>query len=108
MIKYQYITTKIYFKQYIVWKSKEYCCIVSLASWKGDSMNLSNVQIGQQYTIRHIGTDDEALNSFLFTLGCYSGEPITVVSRKRASCTVAIKDGRYGIDRRRAAAISVE
>ena len=70
-------------------------------------MNLTEVQIGQEYIIKEIQTDDEELDAFLFSLGCYSGEPITVVTRKRNSCTVSIKDGRYNIDNLLAEAIIV-
>ncbi len=61
-------------------------------------MNLTQAQEGQEYIIKDIVTDDEELNAFLFTLGCYSGEPITVVAHKRGGCVVSIKDGRYTID----------
>ena len=70
-------------------------------------MNLTNAQEGKEYIIRAIETDDEDLNAFLFSLGCYSGEPITVVSRKRSSCVVSIKDGRYNIDNQLAEAILI-
>ena len=70
-------------------------------------MNLSEVEEGKVYIIQRIETDDEELNSFLFSLGCYSGEPITVVSRRRGGCTVSIKDGRYNIDNQLAEAILV-
>lgn len=70
-------------------------------------MKLLDALEGKEYIIQHIDTDDEELDSFLFSLGCYSGEPITVVSRRRGSCTVAIKDGRYNIDEQLAAAIVV-
>ncbi len=70
-------------------------------------MNLSTAIEGKEYIIQRIETDDEELNSFLFSLGCYSGEPITVVSRKRKTCTVSIKDGRYSIDKQLAEAIIV-
>ena len=70
-------------------------------------MNLTTVQEGKEYIIQRIETDDEELNAFLFSLGCYSGEPITVVSRRRGGCVVSIKDGRYSIDRQLAAAITV-
>ena len=70
-------------------------------------MNLANAQEGIEYIIQRIETDDEELDSFLFSLGCYSGEPITVVSRKRNSCTVAIKDARYNIDLQLAEAIII-
>ena len=71
-------------------------------------MNILNAQIGREYHICSIETDDEELNAFLFSLGCYSGEPITVVSRRRGSCTVSIKDGRYNIDEQLAQAIIVQ
>ncbi len=70
-------------------------------------MNLRNALEGTEYIIQSVNTQDESLNSFLFSLGCYSGEPITVVSRRRSSCTVAIKDGRYNIDNSLAEAIEV-
>ena len=71
-------------------------------------MNVKNALEGKQYTIRGIETDDEELDAFLFSLGCYSGEPITVVSRRRGGCTVSIKDGRYNIDDQLAEAIVLE
>jgi len=61
-------------------------------------MNLNEANIGEEYIVKDINTNDEELNSFLFSLGCYSGEPITVVARKRRSCVVSIKDARYNID----------
>ena len=70
-------------------------------------MNLMSAQIGTEYIIQRIETDDRELDAFLFSLGCYSGEPITVVSRRWGSCTVAIKDGRYNIDKQLAQAIIV-
>lgn len=68
-------------------------------------MNLTHAQEGIEYIIKEIHTDDEELNEFLFSLGCYSGEPITVISHKKGSCIVSIKDGRYSIDKQLAAAI---
>ena len=70
-------------------------------------MNLMTVQEGKEYIVKAIETDDEELNAFLFSLGCYSGQPITVVSRRRRGCTVSIKDGRYNIDNQLAEAITV-
>ena len=70
-------------------------------------MNLKNAQEGKEYIIQRIETDDEELDAFLFSLGCYSGEPITVVSHRRGGCTVSIKDGRYNIDYQLAEAIIV-
>ena len=71
-------------------------------------MNLSMAQEGREYIIRSIETDDDDLNAFLFSLGCYSGEPITVISRRRSGCVVSIKDGRYSIDKQLADAIAVQ
>ena len=70
-------------------------------------MNLTVAEEGKEYIIQRIETDDDELNAFLFSLGCYSGEPITVISRRRGGCTVSIKDGRYNIDNQLAAAIIV-
>ena len=70
-------------------------------------MNLTQAVEGKEYIIRAIETDDEELNAFLFSLGCYSGEPITVIARKRRNMTVSIKDGRYNIDDQLAEAIIV-
>ncbi|MBQ8039318.1 MAG: ferrous iron transport protein A [Lachnospiraceae bacterium] len=70
-------------------------------------MNLAEANVGEEYIIKDIVTDDEELESFLFSLGCYSGEPITVVARKRGGCVVSIKDARYNIDNDLASAILV-
>ncbi len=70
-------------------------------------MSLLDAQIEEEYIIKEIVTDDEEMDSFLFTLGCYSGEPITVISHKRGSCVVSIKDGRYNIDNQLAEAIII-
>ena len=61
-------------------------------------MNITEAIVGEEYIVKEIRTDDEEMDAFLFSLGCYSGEPITVVSRKRGGCVVSIKDGRYNID----------
>ena len=70
-------------------------------------MNLLTAELGKEYIIARINTNDEELNAFLFSLGCYSGEPITVVSRRRGTCVIAIKDGRYCIDNQLANAIEI-
>ena len=61
-------------------------------------MTLAEANVGEEYIVRDIDADDEELIAFLFSLGCYSGEPITVVSRLKGGCVVSIKDGRYNID----------
>ena len=70
-------------------------------------MNLMEAQEGKEYIVQRIESDDEEMDAVLFSLGCYSGEPITVVSRKRGGCVVSIKDGRYNIDSQLASAIIV-
>ncbi len=70
-------------------------------------MTLRDAIEGKEYIIKEINTDDEELNSFLFSLGCYSGETITVVTRRRKGCTISIKDGRYSIDNQLAEAILI-
>jgi ferrous iron transport protein A len=71
------------------------------------NMNLREAEEGKEYIINKIDTDDEELNAFLFSLGCYSGEKITVVAHRRGGCTVSIKDGRYNIDHQLAEAILI-
>ncbi len=70
-------------------------------------MTLRQATDGREYTVRSINVDDDEVQSFLFSLGCFSGEKITVVSHLRGSCVVSIKDGRYSIDNRLADAIKV-
>lgn len=70
-------------------------------------MNLREVEEGKEYIIQQINTDDEELNAFLFSLGCYSGETITVIAHRKGGCTVSIKDARYNIDMQLAEAIIV-
>lgn len=70
-------------------------------------MILLDVVEGKEYVITKIQTDDEELDAFLFSLGCYSGERITVISRNNGGCVIAVKDGRYNIDSGLAEAICV-
>lgn len=70
-------------------------------------MTLLDAKEGKEYIILDINTDDEELNSFLFSLGCYSGESITVISHLKGGCIVSIKDGRYNIDNQLASAINI-
>ena len=70
-------------------------------------MTLLDAQEGEEYIVKEISTDDEELEAFLFSLGCYSGEPITVVSHLKGGCVVSIKDGRYNMDTDLAKAISI-
>lgn len=68
-------------------------------------MTLLDAREGEEYIIKELCTDDEELDDFLFSLGCYSGEPITVISHLKGGCVVSIKDGRYTIDSQLADAI---
>jgi len=70
-------------------------------------MNLRQAQEGVEYIVRSIATGDSELESFLFSLGCYSGEPITVIAQKKSGCVIAVKDGRYSIDKQLAEAIEI-
>ncbi len=70
-------------------------------------MNLLQAEEGKEYIVQRIDTDDEELDAFLFSLGCYSGEPITVISRLKGGCIISVKDGRYNIDNQLAAAILI-
>ena len=70
-------------------------------------MSLRDAVIGKEYVLQRIETDDEELDAFLFSLGCYSGETITVVSRRKSGCTVSVKDGRYNIDNQLAESIII-
>ena len=70
-------------------------------------MNLKQASAGKEYIIKAVNIDDEELNTFLFSLGCYSGEPITVIRQLKGGCIVSIKDGRYNIDNLLAEAIIV-
>ena len=70
-------------------------------------MSLWNANEGRSYTIQQINTNDHELDAFLFSLGCYAGEPITVVSRRKGTLIISIKDGRYCIDNQLAEAIEV-
>ena len=70
-------------------------------------MDLRSAREGVEYTIRSVATGDSELESFLFSLGCYSGEPITVIAQRKSSCIVAVKDGRYSIDKQLAGAIGI-
>lgn len=71
-------------------------------------MTLKSAQEGKEYIIKSVETDDEELDAFLFSLGCYSGEPITVISQLKSGCIVSIKDGRYSIDNDLANAIALQ
>ena len=70
-------------------------------------MTLLNAEEGKEYVVKGIYTDDEEMDDFLFSLGCYGGEPITVISRLKGGCIVSIKDGRYTIDNALADAIAI-
>ena len=74
----------------------------------GGKLDLLDAEPGVSYTIKEINTEDEDMNAFLFRLGCYTGEPVTLISKKKKNCIVVIKDGRYNLDNLLAEAIIVE
>jgi ferrous iron transport protein A len=71
-------------------------------------MSLLEAKLGQEYIIGNIATEDAELDAFLFSLGCYSGEPITVIAHRKHGCVISVKDGRYNIDTQLAEAIMIE
>ena len=71
-------------------------------------MNLLEAEEGKTYIVSEINTNDDEMTAFLFRLGCYEGEPVTLISKKRKGCVVAIKDGRYSLDKQLASAVLVE
>lgn len=75
---------------------------------ENNKMTLLEAEAGKTYIVKKINTDDEDMSSFLFRLGCYSGEPVTLISKKRRGCVVVIKDGRYSLDNLLAASVTVE
>ena len=83
-------------------------CPMWAGAFRRKTMTLINAIEGREYIIRSVDTGDEEMDSFLFSLGCYAGEPITVVSHLRGSCVVSIKDGRYTIDRQLADTVSIQ
>lgn len=62
-------------------------------------MNLNDAVEGREYIIRAVDSGDEEVDAFLLSLGCYSGEPVTVISHLQGGCIISVKDGRYTIDR---------
>lgn len=70
-------------------------------------MNLTEAEIKKTYIIKEILINDDELISFLFSLGCYIGEPITVIKQRRTSCIVAVKEARYCIDKELAQSIII-
>ena len=96
---------------YIMQYGKELACANSKHNhnqvYGGIDMNLREAIEGKEYIIKAINTNDEELNAFLFSLGCYDGEKITVVTHRKGGCTVSVKDARYSIDNQLAEAIIV-
>ena len=80
---------------------------VESESVNAGNRTLLDAEPGQTYIIKEINTDDDDMNSFLFRLGCYQGEPITLISKKRNNCIVVIKDGRYNLDKMLSEAILI-
>ena len=79
----------------------------AISELQNGTFTLLDGELGQTYMIKEINTDDDEMNAFLFRLGCYEGEPVTIISKKRKSCTIVIKNGRYNIDAQIAKAIII-
>lgn len=88
--------------------NKRYLNLTSIGGGDDRRMNLLEAEEGRTYQVKEINTDDPEMTSFLFRLGCYSGEPVTLISKKRKGCVVAIKDGRYSFDHLLASAVAIE
>lgn len=70
--------------------------------------NLSEGKINEQYRITGIESHNDELKNFLFSLGCYDGEIVTLISILGATYVINIKEARYSIDKQLAAAIKVK
>jgi len=70
-------------------------------------MALAKGKLNTTYTVQSVNTDQEDLREFLFTLGCYPGEKVTIISKLASNYIVNIKDARYSIDEDLANAIMV-
>ena len=81
--------------------------ITQFNSASGRITNLSQAEIDTEYVIKDVLADDEDLTNFLFTLGCYEGERITVISRLAENYVISVKDARYSIDQELAEAIII-
>ena len=67
--------------------------------------NLSQGLTDTEYIIKAIKADDDELKDFLFTLGCYEGETVTIISILSDNYVINVKDARYSIDKELAEAI---
>lgn len=78
---------------------------------EGDLLNLvsdlSNAEVSKEYLIKDVQTEDEELKNFLFSLGCFKGESVTVISVLAENFVISVKDARYSIDADLARAIIV-
>lgn len=70
-------------------------------------MSLAKAKLNTPYIVNSVKTDQEDLHKFLFTLGCYPGEKVTVISKLASNYIINIKDARYSIDEDLAKAIIV-
>ncbi|MCH4891024.1 ferrous iron transport protein A [Acidaminobacter sp. JC074] len=73
----------------------------------GKISDLSRAKINTIYEIKDIKTNDSEIENFLFTLGCYPGEKVVVISRLADNFVISVKDARYSIDTELAKAIKI-
>lgn len=69
--------------------------------------SLATAEVNKEYFIEAIETKNEEMKNFLFTLGCYEGEAITLISRIADQYVIVIKDARYSIDKNLASCIKI-
>ncbi len=88
------------------------CILLLLATyniwWRMKEKNLTTISLNTTARIKRLDTQNKDLEHFLFTLGCYPGEDITLVSIVSATYIIVVKDARYSIDKDFARAIIVE
>lgn len=70
-------------------------------------MQLSQATVGQTYKVNRI-EGKEKVQKFLFTLGCFEGEEITLISKLAGNYIVNIKDSRYALDEKMARTIILD
>ncbi len=91
-------------------KCHQLCTSCKHFSNKGIKMIKTLVQgeLNVEYVVKSIETvGDEEMEKFLFSLGCYEGQKVTIVSKLNKNFVITIKDARYSIDESLANAILI-
>ena len=61
-------------------------------------MLLTQANENTTHIISGIETEDEDMKAFLFSLGCYKGQEISLITKKKHSLVISLKEARYNID----------